>query len=465
MCDYVFNETVLAYSHDNIKSFSHIFSDYLNIQSMLLLSGEAAHTQDVTLLNIDSFRMQPFYGDQANAYFNHYSRTFRRIVKAVDFGPTSTVCFKRLIMQPKPEVPFTRDGWRHSLRCPLVGPSSLYQRWNSLMRSNLGYDDSALQTNEAFTILLIKKASKLDARKGAKKDVMRGILAHKASSSQRLGDFDRSPSAAGISNSDELEGVLDELSQVLSTSNGAVVFKVVVQDFDVLTFDEQVALVMQSSILIGMHGTGISLSMHMAVGTKNCCGVIEIFPGGKDTNSSATARNQSRLLMQGGEKDKEKGRGRAESKYRDHKGHANMALRMGLKYVRVDLLEVSRKSKGSWKKAAASKSVGLSVSADSAPAAGSSWNARQNMDTNTVEGAVTSSSRNKNRRTPSRSLSLTSADRGTESVVTASNHAAHGTRVSTSSLRQAVLDMATSILKAPSCVLPDALRQYDIKNY
>jgi hypothetical protein len=174
MCDYTFNETVIAYSHDNIKSFSHMFSDYLNIQSLLWLSGKAAHSQDVTLLNIDSFRMQPCFGDQPNDYFYHYFKAFRRVLRAADFGPTAKVCFKNLIMQPKPEVLFSRDGWRHDLRCSLVGPSSLHQRWNLQMRINLGLMtlEGGLVTDYVFRILLIRKASKLGSKagkKGAKK--------------------------------------------------------------------------------------------------------------------------------------------------------------------------------------------------------------------------------------------------------------------------------------------------------
>ena len=83
-----------------------MFSDYLNIQSLLWLSGASAYSKDVSLLNIDSFRMQQFFGDQPNEYFSHYFKGFRRILKASDFG-TSKVCFKNLILQPRPEIQVT----------------------------------------------------------------------------------------------------------------------------------------------------------------------------------------------------------------------------------------------------------------------------------------------------------------------------------------------------------------------
>ena len=39
ICDYVFNETVLAFSHDNAKSLGHMVSDFLNVWTMMWLTG------------------------------------------------------------------------------------------------------------------------------------------------------------------------------------------------------------------------------------------------------------------------------------------------------------------------------------------------------------------------------------------------------------------------------------------
>ena len=48
-----------------------------------------------------------------------------------------------------------------------------------------------------------------------------------------------------------------------------------------LLLSKQVRMIAQSSVLIGMHGAAIASSLHMPVGTKYCCGVIEIFPDGE----------------------------------------------------------------------------------------------------------------------------------------------------------------------------------------
>ncbi len=66
----------------------------------------------------------------------------------------------------------------------------------------------------------------------------------------------------------------------------------------------QVKLLSSSSVVIGVHGAGIPHSMHMAIGTKYCCGVIEIFPEGE---------------------------------FKPIRGYGNMARRMGHVYKRIDL--------------------------------------------------------------------------------------------------------------------------------
>ena len=67
---------------------------------------------------------------------------------------------------------------------------------------------------------------------------------------------------------------------------------------------EQIALVSQSSIIVGMHGAGIALALHMSVGTKYCCGVLELYPTGE---------------------------------YSPIRGHGNMLRRMGVHYDRIDI--------------------------------------------------------------------------------------------------------------------------------
>ncbi len=71
ICDYVFNETVIAYSHDNIRNYHYMISDYLNVFAMLWLSGYNKYMNDVSFLNIDGLnsRKGKYNGDQVNQFF------------------------------------------------------------------------------------------------------------------------------------------------------------------------------------------------------------------------------------------------------------------------------------------------------------------------------------------------------------------------------------------------------------
>lgn len=48
MCDYYFNETVLAYSHDNIRHLGHTFNDLLNIWAMLWMTDNLSKVKVLT---------------------------------------------------------------------------------------------------------------------------------------------------------------------------------------------------------------------------------------------------------------------------------------------------------------------------------------------------------------------------------------------------------------------------------
>lgn len=254
------------------------------------------------------------------------------------------------------------------------------------MRVNFGLlSVEALQTNEMFTMLLVTKASKLGvASRGKSKQ---GRLEELAT-----GAVDKSPSAQGISNSDDIAVMLDELSARVTRKNPAIFVEIITQDFDVLSFDEQIALVARSSILIGVHGTGIAVSMHMPVGTKYCCGVIEIFPGeGKE-------------------------------KFKNMKGHGNMARRMGHQYERLDISKSSRSDR------------------------------KGNVNNELVISGVT---------TNKRLLSNETGDIKTLSSINiqAENRGTAGIYVPPTPLKETIASMIDRILKKPSCFLPAVVKK------
>jgi hypothetical protein len=69
VCDFVFTEPVLAYSHENIRNFGAVSNDYLNVWGMLSLAGVSHLSRDVTFLNIDGIRRGKYFGDQPNQFF------------------------------------------------------------------------------------------------------------------------------------------------------------------------------------------------------------------------------------------------------------------------------------------------------------------------------------------------------------------------------------------------------------
>lgn len=190
--------------------------------------------------------------------------------KANDFAKKGSpkVCFKHLIMQPRPVILFTWHGWWHDVECTFKGPSSLFQRWNLQMRRNYGLLQEAMPTNERIQVLLVVRS----ARAGGGTHQSTRVFANK-----------------------------DEVQAALALIPGV---ELVVQDLATISFEEQVRLVGNSTMVIGMHGAGIPHSMHMAVGTKYCCGVIEIFPEGE---------------------------------FKTIRGYGNMARRMGHYYERLAL--------------------------------------------------------------------------------------------------------------------------------
>jgi len=160
------------------------------------------------------------------------------------------------------------------MKCSFIGPSTLFQRWNLHIRNNYGLlNEGRMPTNANISVLLV-------------------VRQPKGSETSRV-----------FKNPSEL---LDALSRIEGVA-------VVMQDLSTLSFTEQVQLVASSSIVIGMHGAGIASSMHMAVGTKYCCGVIEIFPRGD---------------------------------YSPIFGYGNMARRMGHYYERLDLASGDSGSSG-----------------------------------------------------------------------------------------------------------------------
>ncbi len=87
-------------------------------------------------------------------------------------------------------------------------------------------------------------------------------------------------------------------------------------DLGKLTMEQQVTLIANVGLVIGVHGAGIPNAMHMSIGSNRhgpCCGVIEIFPQGE---------------------------------FMPIRGYGNMARRLGLHYQRMELTSSQSMSTG-----------------------------------------------------------------------------------------------------------------------
>jgi len=275
VCDHVINETVVLYSHDNIRNQAHTLNDIMNVWLMLWLDRRAGLTS-MPLLTVDALKQYNNFDDKVNGYFQNYKHTFGPILRGADFGQ-GTLCLKRVLMQPMPGKGFVWNNFFNDLPCSFAGPSSLFQRWNLHLRSNHG------------------KLVKLVPKQRLKVLVIVRTESHNDWGSYRTSRL--------FKNLPEITTALTKL-QSESERGGGQPFDLVFQDMGLLPYEQQLELVEGASVLVGIHGAGISHSQYMAVGTPLCCGVLEMFPRGE---------------------------------FFKVRGFGNMIRKMGLHYTRMDL--------------------------------------------------------------------------------------------------------------------------------
>lgn len=279
VCDYVVEDTVLLFSHDNIRNMAHTLNDVMNVWLMLWLDGRAGNTSTMPFLTIDALKLYNNFDDLVNQYFTTCEKTFGAILRGADFGQ-GTLCLRRVLTQPLPARGFVWDNWHNDLPCSFVGPSSLYQRWNLQVRHSFGLLSSAVRQKFASQVLKV-------------------VLIVRTEEHNDWGSYRTSRL---FLNQPEIVATIEQLRMQLH--GGRHAFELVVQDFAKLSFEHQVQLMAETNILVGMHGAGISQSQYMSIGAERCCGVLEIFPRGEFTPV---------------------------------RGFANMIRKMGLRYSRIDI--------------------------------------------------------------------------------------------------------------------------------
>ena len=289
VCDYVVEDTVLLYSHDNIRNIAHTLNDIMNVWLMLWLDKHAEHSANVTFLTIDALKQYNNFDDVINEFYTTYQYNFKSILRGVDFQ-SSTVCLRRVLTQPLPSRGFVWDNWHSDLPCSFLGPSSLYQRWNLHIRNSLNLLPPLKQQQQGSGNVKLPM-------------VIQPIKIVFIVRTESKNDWGSYRSSRLILNIQEVKEELERFRMDLWRNSKKSV-EIVLQNLAELSIEQQMLLLSQTSVLIGMHGAGISQSQYLPIGTPHCCGVIEIFPKGEFTPV---------------------------------RGFANMIRKMGASYDRIDI--------------------------------------------------------------------------------------------------------------------------------
>ncbi|KAJ1396906.1 hypothetical protein B484DRAFT_458801, partial [Ochromonadaceae sp. CCMP2298] len=230
-CDYVHNGTLLLFSHDDIRNLAHTLNDIFNVWVMLWMEGVGRGARSLNMLNVDSFKLGHNFDDQPNAFFHHYTTSMQHILKGADFQD-KTLCVQRLLVQPVPPRFFIWESWFAELPCSFVGPSSLYQRWNVHIRRSSGLLQHTPERR--MQVLLVVR-------------------------NENFNPWGNSRTSRNYLN-------LEQMNSTLAARLGSMEVDLVTADLGKLSFPQQLQLIAQSSIMIGMHGAGMASSMHMSIG-------------------------------------------------------------------------------------------------------------------------------------------------------------------------------------------------------
>ena len=180
-----------------------------------------------------------------------------------------------MILPPSPLIQFLWDGRKFDTRCS-KSISSLLQRLNVNLRFGHGLLEVSPEykrSEEGLAVIHILIIERTPA------------VTHTPEGNLVNMTYRFSSSALG--NSDQVIAALKELQGV----------EVTLVDFGKISFEEQLLMVAQSSIIIGLQTADLSHALHMSIGHVICCGVIELvpYPAIAEGLSSKFARYQRAL--------------------------------------------------------------------------------------------------------------------------------------------------------------------------
>ena len=157
------------------------------------------------------------------------------------------VIFSEIYWPIFPGVAWFWNDWSRVNECSMQAASPLYQSFNLFLRAQwlTKYGPKSLTPPPKDKVQVVIE--------------VRAINPNKQNSHS---------SARHIRNLDVLVKALETLPNVA----------VIAADFATMPFPEQVKLSHSASIFISMHGAGTTHIFHSALGSPNCCALVELFP-------------------------------------------------------------------------------------------------------------------------------------------------------------------------------------------
>lgn len=262
-CDFVLNETVVVYSHSNVKRAWTVLKDYWGLFTMLQLAGARTKEEikQMSLLNVDSLvRGQASYfnedrDDDLRGYFYVYHRMFRRVIRASDFPAKSSVCFKRLLWLSRPsdlhrDIVGPPSSPQEQCTYPREG-SDFFHRWSAFTRSVLGVLGASTPSPSGGGV-----STRTSKAKHSSNYVFQVLL----------------DSSTGTTHGG---GGGNSLAAALSEHRPA--WKVAVADLSKASTRRLIELYSNASLVVTTKGSEALLgAAFMPLGTRYCCGIVEV---------------------------------------------------------------------------------------------------------------------------------------------------------------------------------------------
>ncbi len=269
-CDEIEERPTFVLSNDDIFNLGHYMNDVMGIWSMFSIANY--YPSDSLLINMDGVRSDGPAGgpahrlmlsqspDNHGPYSEHYyHKWFSEVKKGIDYGQ-KRICYRSLYLFPLPGIPWFWNNWGRVDECSMISQSPLYQSFNVYLRQRI-IDNFLASTATAGTSTM----SMSQILPNPPLDKIHIVIEVRKINPQKRNNHS---SSRYIANLVELVSAFSSLPNV----------KVTAQDFAQLSFIEQIKLAHSASIFVSMHGAGTTHIFHMAVGQKNCCGLLELFP-------------------------------------------------------------------------------------------------------------------------------------------------------------------------------------------